>query len=260
MASWSSISSNRRLACAAAAVFLFPVVSCRRPPDLAACLPPDSVLIAGADLAGLRASPLYAKLPATARSFLAQFEGVSTALASYNGADLLVAARGAFRSPPAGATMLAPDLALFGSPQRVAAAAAQYKSGRTGAPQLLAQAQAVSASKQLWIAARGNAPLPIAGNVANLLAILRNATFVTVTAQIATDVALELRASARDENAARAIEETFRADLTLAAAGEAKREDFASALRRAHVSRADREVRVSLELTADAAARLLAIL
>ena len=260
MASWNNISFNSGLRVLASALLAIAAVGCRRAPDLSACIPPDSSLIAGADMAALRASPLYPKLPTAARAFLAQFEGVSTALAAYNGAELLVAARGAFHGAPAGATMLAPDIALFGSPTQVAAATAQYKTGRPGAPQLLAQAEAVSAGSQVWVAAHANTPLPIAGNVANLLAILRNATFITLAARVHDDVAFELRASARDENAARAMEETLRADLTLAAAGEARHPDLAKALTAAQVSRADGGVRVSIRLTNDDAVRLFGIL
>jgi hypothetical protein len=260
MASWNSISFNN-LGILASALFAIASIGCRRAPDLAASIPPDSSLIAGADLAALRASPLYPKLPPAARAFLAPFEGVSTALAAYNGAELLVAARGVFPSPPAGAAMLAPDIALFGSPQRVAAARAQYNTGRSGAPQLLARAEAASPGKQLWIAARGDRPLPAAGNVANLIAILRNATFITLTARAGTDdVAFELRAFARDENAARAMEETLRADLTLAAAGEARQAGLAKALTAAQVSRAGGDVRLSIRLTNDDAAQLFGFL
>jgi hypothetical protein len=260
MASWNSISFNSPLGILWAAVFAIASVGCRHAADLIACIPPDSSLIAGADVAALRASPLYPKAPAAARAFLAQFTGVSSALAAYNGAELLVAARGDFHGAPGGATMIAPDIALFGSPRQVAAARAQWKTGRAGAPQLLAQAEAVSAGKQVWIAARGDTPLPITGNIANLIAILRNARFITLTAQVRDDMALELRASARDANAARAMEETLRADLTLAAAGEARQAALAKALTAAQVSRAESEVRVSIRLTNDDAVRLLDIL
>ena len=260
MASWSSISSNSLLAAVSAAVLAFTAAGCRSAADLSACIPSGSTLIAGADLAQLRSSPLYAKLPETAKGFLAQFARVSTAVAAYNGADLLIAARGAFPPPPPGAVMLDSNIALFGSSDRIAAAAAQYKAGRSGAPELVARAEAVSAGKQLWVAARGNGPWPLTGNAANLARILRNADFVTLTVQLDSEVALDLRALAREENAARAIEETLRADLTLAAAGEAKHAGIARALGAAQVTRARSDVRVSLVLSTDDAARLFALL
>jgi hypothetical protein len=226
---------------------------------LAACIPPDAALIAGLDLAALRASPLYSKLPPAANAFAAQLGGVSSALAAYNGKELLVAVRGNFKAPPDGAAILAPDLALIGSPEQTAAATAQYKSGRTGVPALLAQAEPLAAGAQLWIVARGDARLPLTGNAANLTRILRQAQFVTLTARTGAGLSLELRGLAPDVNAASAIEETLRADLTLAAAGEAKRPDVAEALRSAQVTRADREVRVTLTVSGDVAGRLLAM-
>lgn len=228
-------------------------------PGLAACIPPDASLIAGVDLTALRASQLYSKMPAAANAFAAQIGGVSSLLAAYNGKELLLALRGSFKAPPEGAVALAPNLALIGPPEQMAAATAHYKSGRTGSPALLAQAEPLASGALLWIVARGNARLPLTGNAANLAAILRKAQFVTLTARTGAGLALELRAVATDADAANAIEETLRADLTLAAAGEAKRADVARALRSAQVTRADREVRVTLTVSDDVAGRLLAM-
>lgn len=242
-------------------------VGCRKAPEaprsidpkLAACVPTDTVLIAGIDLDALRASPLYSKMPAAANGFAAQLGEVSSALAAYNGKELLFALRGKFKRPPAGAAMLAPGIALIGSPEQFAAAQAQYKSGRTGAATLVAQAESIAAGAQVWIAARGNVPLPLTGNAANMVGILRKAEFVTLTVRTGAGLALELRAIAPDANAASAIEETLRADLTLAAAGEAKHADVAAAMRAAQVTRVDREVRVTLAVSDDVAGRLFAM-
>ncbi len=228
-------------------------------PAMAACLPPDSALIAGIDLTAVRASPLYAKAPAAAGAFTAQFGGVSSALVAYAGKELLIVARGRFQSPPPGAVMVAPDLALYGSPEQTAAASARYKSRSPGPTALLAQAESVARGAQVWAAAHGNAPLPLSGNVADLAGILRKADFITLTARTGPGLALELRATAPDTNSARAIEETLRADITLGAAGEARRPDVAAALRSARVDRADRQVVVSLSVSEDAAAQLLAL-
>ncbi len=226
---------------------------------MAACIPTDAVLIAGIDFDALRASPLYSKMPAAANALAAQLDGVSSALAAFNGKELVVGVRGSFKAPPEGAATIAPGLAFIGSPEQVSAATAQYKSGRSGAPALLAQAESVAAGAQLWAAAQGNARLPLTGNAANLAGILRKAEFVTLTARTGAGLALDLRASAPDANAAQAIEETLRADLTLAAAGEAKHADVAGALRSAQVTRADREVHVTLTVSDDVAGRLFAI-
>ena len=248
-------------------VWLCASVGCRKAPEakraidagLAACIPPDAVLIGGVDLAALRASPLYSKIPPAANAFAAQFGEVSSALATYKEKELLIAVRGTFKAPPAGASTIAPGLALIGSPEQVAAATSQFKSGRTGSPALLAQAEPLAAGALLWVAARGDAPLPLAENVANLTHILRKAQFVTLTVRTGAGLSLELRALAPDTSAAGAIEETLRADLTLAAAGEAKRPDVAGALRSAQVSRADREVRITLSMSDDVAGRLFAM-
>jgi hypothetical protein len=228
---------------------------------LARCIPPDAALIAGIDFGSVRQSPLFAKLPANASGFAGQFQGVTTALVAYTGSQLLVAARGNFPSAPAdAAVMLAPDLALYGVPEDAARAAAQFHSGRTPTSPLLSQAQAIAPRAQIWIASRGSLSLPLTGNIATAAQILQRAQFVTITARTSPGLALELRAMAPDETAARAIEETLRADFTLAAAGEAKRPVAASALRAIQVSRAANQVAVSLTLSDDAAARLLALL
>jgi hypothetical protein len=240
---------------------------CRRAPEpreavdagLAACIPADAALIAGLDVNALRASPLYSKMPGAVNALTAQFDGVSTALAAYNGRDLLFATHGKFKTTAPGATILAPDLALMGSSEQVAAAAAQYKSGHTGAPALLRQAEALATGALFWIAARGDVRLPLTGNAASLTHILRKAEFVTLMVRAGAGLTLALRAVAPDEKAASAIEETLRADLTLAAAAEAKRADVAAALRSAQVTRTGREMLVTLTISDDVAGRLFAL-
>jgi hypothetical protein len=264
---WDDGQVSKLASAIAVAALVCAAVGCNRAPEaprsidpkLAACVPTDTLLIAGVDLDALRASPLYSKMPAAANAFAAQLGGVSSVLAAYNGKELLVGLRGNFQTPPAGAVVIAPGIALAGSAEQVAAARAQYKSGRTGAPALLAHAESVAAGVQVWIAARANAPLPLTGNAANLAAILRKADFVALTARTGAGLVLELRAIAPDANAASAIEETLRADLTLAAAGEAKRAEVAAALRAAQVTRTDRDVRVTLAVNDDVAGRLFAM-
>ena len=67
---------------------------------MADCLPPGAALIAGIDLTALRASPLYSKVPSAVSAFASQFNGVASALAAYDGKEILVVARGHFQSPP----------------------------------------------------------------------------------------------------------------------------------------------------------------
>jgi hypothetical protein len=246
------------LACVAPGCHTSPPSAAAIDPALARCIPPGSILIAGVDLAALRRSPLYADAPL--RAFAAQLDEVSFALAAYDGKGLLIAAHGDFPSPPAGAIMLQPNLALYGSPEQVALAEAQYKSGHAAASALLAKADAVAPDTQIWIVARGDAPLPLTGNAANLTRILRKANLVTLTVRTGSGLALELQASAPSGNAARAIEETLRADFTLAAAAEAKRVDVAAALKSIQISRTNGEVRVTLAVSDEVAHRLLQML
>ncbi len=245
------------LACVAPGCHTAPPSAAAIDPALARCIPPGSVLIAGIDLAALRRSPLYADAPLHA--FAAQLSGVSFALVAYDGKALLIAARGNFPAPPAGAIMLQPNLALYGSPEQVALAETQYKSGHAAASALLANAEAVAPDTQIWIVARGDAPLPLTGNAANLTRILRKANLVTLRVRKGSGLALELQASAADVNAARAIEETLRADFTLAAAAEAKHVDVAAALKSIQIARANGEVRVNLAVSDEVAHRLLQV-
>ncbi len=250
-----------------AAALVCATAACRKAPQekraidtgLAACIPPDAVLIAGIDLAALRESPLYSKMPPAANAFAAQLSEVSSALVAYNGKELLAAVRGGFKAPPAGAAAIAPGLALIGLPEQVSAATAQYKLGRTGAQALVAQVEPLADGAQFWMAARGDVRLPLTGNAASFVGILRKAQFVTLTARMGAGLALDLRALAPDANTAQVIEETLRADLTLAAAGEAKHADVAGALRSAQVMRTDREVHVTITVSDDVAGRLFAM-
>ena len=139
------------------------------------------------------------------------------------------------------------------------AGSAQFATGHAGAPDLLAQAGSIARDAQIWAVARGNTPLPFSGNAASLASVLRKANFVTLTARTTTGLALELRALAPDVNAARDIEETLRADVTLGAAGEARRQDIAAALRSIQVTRADREVRVALTVSNETAEKLFGL-
>lgn len=215
--------------------------------------------LAGVDADALRKSPLYAKSAGMAGAFSEQLASVSSALIASDGKELLIAARGKFASKPAGAIALKPDLVLFGSGAMMRVGAAQFNTGHTGTPDLVAQADSIAGGAQIWAVARGNAPLPFSGNAANLAAILRKANFVTLTARTNAGLALELRASAPDVNAARDIEETLRADVTLGAAGEARRPDIAAALRSIQVTRVDREVRLALSVSNETAEKLFGL-
>src|ERR1035437_3881798 len=84
---------------------------------LTACVPPDTLALAGVNLEQLRASAIYQKLPPGAAAFLGPLRNASYLLLAYNGKGVLAIARGAFREAPPGAVLLAKDLAVSGSPK-----------------------------------------------------------------------------------------------------------------------------------------------
>jgi len=228
-------------------------------PALASCVPLSAALLAGIDLDRLRAAPLYSKLPIAALLGAQPLAGADNALLVWSGRDLLIVARGAFREAPAGATLLEPGLAVSGSPDSIRAAAAQHRTGRTGAPDLLAHAATIAPDNQIWAVERGGIALPLSGNLANLNRILRAAEWTALTARI--DAGLELRATAAcaTSEGARQIEESVRGLISLAAVSLARQPDLATLLRAAEVSRENTTVRVSLPVPGAQAARLIEI-
>ena len=229
-------------------------------PEAASCIPADTLVLAGVNLDRLRAAPLYSKLPAAVTAIAGAFTAASSALLAYNGKDLLVIARGSLAKAPDGATLAAPNLALFGTPQLVAAAMAQRRSRIAGAPALLARAESIASGRQIWIVIQGGVTYPLGGNAANLNQLLHHAESATVTASFDSGLALEVTAIGRTGDAARDIEETVRADITLAAAAEARQPDLANLLRSIRIDRQDRKVRITLSADQDATTKLLTAL
>ena len=226
---------------------------------MASCVPRNTALLAGIDLDRLRAAPLYSKLPVAGLLEAQPLAGASNALLVWSGQDLLAIARGAFREAPAGATLLEPGLAVSGSPDSVRSAAAQHRTGRAGAPDLMARAASIAPGNQIWAVARGGTPLPLSGNLANLNRILRATEWTTLGARV--DAGLEYHGAAICATAegARQIEESVRALISLAAVSLSRQPDLATLLDTAQVSRANLTVRVSLSVPPAQAARLIAI-
>jgi hypothetical protein len=216
--------------------------------EAAAFLPADTIVLAGVDLDRLRTAPLYSKLPAAVAAVLGSINAASSALVAYNGKDLTVIARGHFPQAPPGATLAAPNLAIFGSPVRPAA---------TGATALVALAEPIATGRQIWMVAQGGAPLPLSGNAENLNHLIQNSQSITMTANLNSGLELAILALGRSDTAARTIEESFRAEVTLAAAAEARRPDLARLLKSVQIDRAGLTVRITLSADASAAARLL---
>jgi hypothetical protein len=215
-------------------------------PAMAACVPPGTALLGGLDLDGLRASPLYSRLPAPVLALEQQFQGAHSLLAASRGNDLLLIA--------------APGPALTGPPALVAAAQAQRSTGTPGAPDLVAQAESVAAGQQLWLVARGDTILPFTGNAANLNHLLRNMEFAAVTMRVDSNVQFGLTARGRTAEAAAHFENTLRAAITMAAAGETKHPDLAALLRAIRIVREDRTVHTAFSADSGTTRRLLEML
>ena len=227
--------------------------------DMTSSIPADTLLLAGLDLDQLRASPLYPKLPPAARALAEPLRDAGYLLLASNGKDLLSITRGRFREAPPGATLVAPGLAAAGSPGSVRAAIAQHKTGREGAPGLLALATAVAGGKQIWVVARGGVPLPVAGNAANLNRLLRDTEYAAIGARIGSRIEIEATAVGRTAEAGREFEESLRAILSLTAAANARQPDLVALIHSVLIRRQDRTVRVALSAGPDAVDSLLGL-
>ena len=225
------------------------------PQEIAACIPSDTVALAGLRLDQIRASALYPALPAAWRALVEPLHDATSAHITYDGRDLLVIAQGHFRAAPPGAVLLSPSLALAGSRAAVDSAKAQRASGRTGAPRLLAEAETV-AVKPIWIVLEGNVSVPLAGNFANFNRLLRYVDHATLTADLGSRVDIRLTGVGRTTDDARQLEESLRALVSLAAAG-AHDPDLNAVFRSAQVSRQDSQVLLTVSAGMAAVQKLL---
>jgi hypothetical protein len=216
--------------------------ACRRAPlaDLTTCVPSDTVMIAGVDLARLRASPDGKALVSPA---LDSFSNASYLVAAYNGSDLLLLQRA--NSAP-GTTRISSEIAAAGSESAVHAAIAQYRTSATGVPDLLAHAPA---NAQIWAVARGGVALPLSGNAANLNRLFRFTDFVSLSATVDRTTDFKLTAHSRTAGAAQQFEETLRAVISIAQATRT--------LGEVPVTRKDLTVTATLSTDTESAARLL---
>ena len=231
------------------------LAACRAPappaaidPALSTRVPAATVALAGIDLDRLRASPLYAKLPPAAQAFLEPFRNAHHLLIVSTGAELLTIARGAVP----GATQLAPDLALYGAPNLIAAATAAHPPAN-----ILAPAESVAAAHPIWIAVRGGVALPLEGNWSNVNNLLRDTEYVTLALSAGDPAQFDLSARCPTPNAALRFEQSFRAIVSLAAATSARQPSYAGVLESIRINRDDRIVRVALSAPLDALAGLL---
>ena len=239
----------------AAPLALSILAACRTPappaaidPALSARVPPATVALAGADLDRLRTSPLYTRLPPAALAFLQPFEHAHQVLIASTGVELLAIARGVVP----GAAQIAPDLALSGAPDLIAAATAAHPLAG-----ILAPAESVAPNSPLWLAIRGGIALPLEGNLANVNNLLRDTDYVTLAVQPADPAELNLIAHCPTPAAALSFEQSFRAIVSLAAATNVRQPAIARALQSIRIRREDRVVRASLSAPLDALAKLL---
>jgi hypothetical protein len=225
--------------------------------DMASCIPADTLLLAGLNLDQVRGSPLYPRLPPAARALAEPLRDARYLLLASNGKDILAIARGRFCEAPPGATLVASGLAVTGSPGSVRAAIAQYKTGRNGAPDLLARAASLADGRQIWMVARGGVPLPVTGNAANLNRLLRDTEYAGIAVRLGSGIEIEATAVGRTAEAGREFEENLRAILSLTAAASARQPDLVALIHSIQIRREDRTVHASLSGGPDAADRLL---
>jgi hypothetical protein len=220
-------------------------------PVAASAIPPGALILAGVDLGRLRASPLRQQMPPAAAAFLEPLRDADSLLAASQGSDYLVVSHGAFRQAPAGFTLLDTGLAAAGSPAWLRAAAAQRRSGATGAPALLERAEPLAAASEIWIVAAGSANLPVSGNGENLNRLLHTTQYATLSIHLGNDIALDATGMCDTPDSARRLEETVRAFATLGAAASARQQPaIADLLKRLRITREDRAVRLNLPVQA----------
>jgi len=227
-------------------------------PALANCVPADTLAVAGVDLDALRASALYGRL-GPAAAVLEPYREAGYALFAYNGKDVLVVARGAFRAAPPGAVLLAKGLAVSGSPEAVRAAVAQRKTGATGAPWLLDRAAEAGRFGQIWAVARGGGALGLPGNAANLSRLLSLTEYSTFAAKFGDGLEFRVAGVAHDAAGAQRLEENLRALVSLALLGAARNPALSAPLRAFQVSREGSVVHVTLSATPEEAAALFGL-
>ena len=195
--------------------------------DLELYIPSDAVAVAGIHLDQIRSAEWYRALPVPEN-----FGRASSVWAAYNGKDLLFIAGGSSAHPE-----------LSGSPAAIRAAEQQRNTGKTGAPDLLAQARGIM-QKPIWVVVRGGRPLPLAGNLANLNTLLQLTQYVTVSAVMNSGIDLEVVGICASPNAASKLEETVRAMVTLASSAAKRDTDLTSLLHSVQVRREDTTVQV----------------
>ena len=219
-------------------------------------MPREAVAVAGIRLDQVRGSPVFARL-FNRLPGAGTLAGAASTLLAYDGRDLLVSARGAFSSAPAGFTAVAPGIFAAGPDAWVRAAADRQRARRPEASELLADAGAVAAAYPAWAAVLGGRTLPLPGNAANLNRLLRGAAYATLGARFVNGLELNAVAACSTEDGAARLEESLRAMLTLAQAGTRASAEHEFPLEAVRLARRGRSVILEVALTEPAAARLV---
>lgn len=222
---------------------------------MAACIPSDTVALAGVHLDAVRASPLFRQFGSGVATLLEPVRDASYVLLAYNGKDLLLIARGTFRAVPAGAVLLKPTIALAGTATAIGAATAQHAKGVPGAPALTADAQSI-AGQAVWAAVQGGVPLPLTGNLANLNRLLAYTDYITLTAALNSTLALHAAGVCRSPDAAQRLEETVRG-LTALASTASRNRDLSALLGSVRLDRDGNTLHADLTTGPEALQQLL---
>ena len=212
-------------------------------PALAASVPPEATILAGVNLERVRSSPLRPQFPPAALAFLDSLAAARSALVASDGNRYLVLTRGEV----AGFTVLGHGVEGSGSPDWLSFA---WTRGSATSNALLARAEPVAASADIWIAAAGNANLPVSGNGENLNNLLHSTEYATLSVRLTDNVALEAMGLCSAPEPARHLEETVRAFVSIGAGATARQPELSGLLRRIRVTRDGRAVHVTLVVQA----------
>ena len=192
------MASHRNRYRALASLLLVALSACHRERRLESFVPPDTTVLAGADLDRIRSW-----VPDT-------FREATNVVVAFNGKDLLFLLRGNFTQAPMGGTLVNPHFALVGPPDAVRAAI-EHPSASCPLCD-----RAPSPRPDVWAVMRGGGPLPLGGNAANVNHLLRLTDWLSAGATAGQKFDIEITAYCRSGDAASQFEETLRATLTLA--------------------------------------------
>lgn len=212
-------------------------------PVLAALVPSDTIVLSGARMSELRATPLYNKLIGQQRlAELNDFakktnfdprKDVNDLLVAYNATDSVVLARGNFniqtpgglnKSAYKGVTIygkgdgayaiLDSTTAIAGVEPAVRRVIDQRQSGQRGAAALLDRARGLAGNGQIWIVSNGWGALPDQlagkGNLSNVGRFLRSLESATLIADLRSGIVANANGQCRTEQDAKTLGDAAR--------------------------------------------------